>query len=166
MTDLYHMSRAVLAIGDEIKGDGGDKIDRRIEDELQARKPAGMLSRRDAVYARPAPDFSRCGIMDAGYIYRVRPTGAPQRHDLNWLGPLQMALLKQKYLSQYPERFKDYPDWTDDLVEECCSAYWSGTESDSPVWECLAPAFTVEEILSDRPVNVTETRGGWPPPRS
>jgi hypothetical protein len=49
MTDLYHMSRAVLAIGDEIKGDGGDKIDRRIEDELQARKPAGMLSRRDAV---------------------------------------------------------------------------------------------------------------------
>jgi hypothetical protein len=79
MTDLYHMSRAVLAIGCEIKGDGGDKIDRRIEDELQARKPAGMLSRRDAVYARPAPDFCRCGIMDAGYIYRVRPTGAPQR---------------------------------------------------------------------------------------
>jgi hypothetical protein len=28
MTDLYQMSRAVPAIGCEITGDGGDKIDR------------------------------------------------------------------------------------------------------------------------------------------
>jgi hypothetical protein len=161
MTDFYHMSTAPLSVGTEIRGNGKDKIDSRIENELEARKPAGMLSRQDAVYARPVPDFSRCGIINAGYIYRVRLTGIPQRHDLNWLGPMQQALLKEKYLSQYPERFEHYPDWTDDLIAKCCSAYWEGAESDSPMWESLAPSFTVVEILSDRPVNVTETRGGW-----
>jgi hypothetical protein len=155
------MSACLLSVDTEIKGTGRDKIDPRIEDELQARKPAGMLSRRDAVYARPVPDFSRCGIIKSGYIYRVQLTGTPQRHDLNWLNSMQMALLKEKFLTKYPEGFKHHPDWTRELVEKCCSAYWAGDESDAPVWECLAPAFTVVEILSNRPVNVVETRGGW-----
>ena len=81
-----------------------------------------MLSRRDAVYARPQADFSRCGIINAGYIHRVRLAGTPQRHDLNWLRPLQMALLKEKY----PKKFKHYPDWTGALAEECCTGYWWG----------------------------------------
>jgi hypothetical protein len=115
-----------------------------------------MLSRRDAVYARPQADFSRCGIINAGYIHRVRLAGTPQRHDLNWLRPLQMALLKEKY----PKKFKHYPDWTGALVEECCTGYWWGVPSNSPVWECLARSFIVEEVLSDRPVNVSNTKGG------
>jgi hypothetical protein len=79
MTDFYHMSADFLSVGAEIKGNGKDKIDPRVENALEARKPSGMLSRRDAVYARPQADFSRCGIIKAGYIYRVRLAGTPQR---------------------------------------------------------------------------------------
>jgi hypothetical protein len=122
-----------------------------------------MLSRRNAVYARPVTDFSRCGIVSSGYIYRVQLTGTPERHDLNWLKPLQKAQLKSKYLSMYPDRFKHYPEWTEELIEKCCSAYWKGIESESPVWEYLAPSLIIAEILSDRCVDVTETRGGWRP---
>src|SRR6266478_7488140 len=82
--------------------------------------------------------------LNAGYIHRVRLTGTPQRHDLNWLLPMQMALFKEKYRIQYPERSKHYPEWTDALIEECCAGYWSGEASDSPVWECLALTFIVE----------------------
>jgi hypothetical protein len=50
MTDFYHMSRELLPVGTEVAGNGRDKIDPKIEDALEARKPAGMLSRRDVVY--------------------------------------------------------------------------------------------------------------------
>jgi hypothetical protein len=76
---------------------------------------------------------------------------------------MQMALLKQKYAGSLPEAMKKYLDWTDDLVERCCVNYWAGADSGEPVWECLAPSFTVLEALSDRPVVVGETKGGWPP---
>ena len=44
------MSAAPLPVGTEIQGNGKDKIDSKIEDALEAHKPADMLSRRDAVY--------------------------------------------------------------------------------------------------------------------
>ena len=73
-----------------------------------AHKPADMLSRRDAVYARPEPDFSRCGIINAGYIHRVRLNGTPQRLDLNWLQPMQKALIKEKRPNRVSGRFEHY----------------------------------------------------------
>lgn len=164
MTDFYHMSTKPLAVDEEVPGNGKDKIDPRVEAELEKRRPETMLSRRDAVYARPLSDFSRCGIVNAGYIYRVRLNGTPQYHDLNWIGPMQLALLKEKYATKLPERVKAFPDWTDELVERCCGNYWSGAESDAAVWEALAPSLTVLEILSDQPITVGATRGGWPAP--
>jgi hypothetical protein len=35
----------------------------------------------------------------------------------------------------------------------------------SPVWECVAPSLTIIEAVSDRIVNVGETKDGWSPPR-
>lgn len=162
MTSYYHMSAKRLCVADIIRGNGRDKIDQRIENELEARRPPFALSRRDAVFARPSTDFSLCGILSDGYIYSVAPEGAPQRYDLNWIGPMQLALLKEKHGAAHPS-FNRHPDWSPDLIGRCCPGYWSGTASSSPVWECLAPAATVIAILSDRPVSVTETRGGWPP---
>jgi hypothetical protein len=162
MTDFYHMSAKSFAVGDTLTGNGKDKIDPRIEVELEAYKPPEALSRRNAIFARPVTDFSRCGIVNDGYIYRVALEGAPQQYDLSWIGPMQMALLKQKYLATY-SRAKSYPDWTAELIEKCCRGYWSGDASDAPVWECLAPALTVVAVLSDRLVNVDETKVGWPP---
>ncbi|HJP67633.1 MAG TPA: hypothetical protein VJ846_01930 [Sphingomicrobium sp.] len=161
--DFYHMSANALAVGAEIPGNGKDKVDPRIEAELEKRCPSGMFSRRDAVYARPISDFSRCGIVNSGYIYRVRLNGKTQRHDLSWIGPMQMALLKQKYAGQLSAGMKKYPDWTDELVERCCTNYWAAADSGDAVWECLAPSFTVLEALSDQPIPVAATKGGWPP---
>lgn len=163
MTDFYHMSADPLAVGAEIPGNGRDKVDPGIEAELEKRRPSEMLSRRDAVYARSISDFSRCGIVNSGYIYRVHLNGKTQRHDLNWIGPMQMALLKQKYAGKLSEGMKKYPDWTDELVERCCANYWAGAESGEAVWECLAQSFTVLEALSDQPIAVGATKGGWPP---
>jgi hypothetical protein len=162
--DFYHMSAKPLAVDEEVPCNGKDKIDPRVEAELEKRRPDKMLSRRDAVYARPLSDFSRCGIVNAGYIYRVRLNGTLQYHDLNWIGPMQLALLKEKYVTKLPEKVKVFPDWTDELVERCCSNYWSGSESEAPVWEALAPSLTVLEILSDQPITVSATKGGWPSP--
>ena len=144
-------------------GNGKDKVDPRIEAELEKRRPCDMLSRRDAVYARPISDFSRCGIVNSGYIYRVHLNGKTQRHDLSWIGPMQMALLKQKYAGTLSEGMKKHPDWTSELVERCCANYWAGADSGEAVWECLARSFTVLEALSDQPVTVGATKGGWPP---
>ncbi len=163
MADFYHMSQALLGGGTEIRGDGRNKIEASIENELETRRPAGMLSRRDAVYARPVPDFSRCGIIKAGYIYRVALNGSPERHDLNWLRPMQLAIFKMKHGSAHPVLVKAYPDWSSDLIAKCCSGYWEGAETKSVVWEYLAPSFTVLERLSDRTINVAATRGGWNP---
>ncbi len=162
MADFYHMSEAPLAIDLEVPGNGKDKIDPRIESELEIRRRPSMLSRRLAVYARAVPDFSRCGVINLGYIHRVRLNGTPERRDLNWLRPMQMALFKEKYISMH-QGIRAYPDWTLDLVEQCCVGYWSSSESDSPVWESLAPSFTVMEVLSTRPIDVKETEGGWSP---
>lgn len=159
--EFFHMSASSLNIGDQVHGNGRDKVDPRIETELQKRKPAEMMSRRDAVFARPVADFSKCGIVNAGYIYSVTLDDKPQCHDLNWIGMMQMALLKEKYIDRYPGKFSKYPDWSDELIERCCAGYWSGEPSDSPVWETLASSLTVAASLSDRVVNVSETRGGW-----
>jgi hypothetical protein len=159
------MSRVLIAAGTEIHGNGEDKVDPRIEAELEKRRPENMLSRRNAVYVRELCDFSRCGIINSGYIHRVRLIGKTQRHDLNWIGPMQKALLRQKYNGNLPSVMKSYPDWTDELVERCCTQYWEGAASDDPVWEWLAPSFTVLEALSDQPVAVSATKGGWTSPR-
>ena len=57
MTDFYHMSTKPLAVDEEVPGNGKDKIYPRVEAELEKRRPETMLSRRDAVYARPLSDF-------------------------------------------------------------------------------------------------------------
>jgi hypothetical protein len=63
MTDFYHMSADLLVVGTKIPGNGKDKVNPRIEAELEKRRPSGLLSRKDAVYARPISNFSRCGIV-------------------------------------------------------------------------------------------------------
>jgi len=161
MSSFYHISPKLYAVGGQIRGNGKDKVDPRIEEELQARKPDGFLSRRDAMYCRPTTDFSRCGIVNAGYIYRVKPEEPLQRHDLNWIGDMQKALLKLKHPNE--RLIRNYPAWTDELVERCCVPYWKQEASDSPVWEFLTPSITIEEVLSDSIVDASNTKGGWLP---
>jgi hypothetical protein len=58
-----------------------------------------------------------------------------------------------------PKKFRHYPDWTDALhwllVGRAIGLARCGS--------CLAQSFIVEEVLSDRPVDVSKTKGGYPP---
>lgn len=156
---FYHMSSRVYSVGDEIAGNGKDKVDPRIEKELQARKPASALSRRDAVYLLEHTDFTVCGVVSSGYIYRVKPNSNPERRDFGWIGEMQKALLKLKY-PKIPQMQK-YPDWGDELLDRCASGYWGGLAMQSPCWEFLAPSCTVVEVVSSALVDPKSTKGGW-----
>jgi hypothetical protein len=61
---------------------------------------------------------------------------------------------------KYPDKLKDYPDWNDNLIERCCSAYWSGEATASPGWEFLTTSCTVREVLSEDLVDPKKTKGG------
>jgi len=153
------MSPKDLEIGEVITGTGRDKVDKCIEDALEAHRPCALRDRRNAVYTLKATDFSLCGIMQPGYIYAVTSDDDQQFHDLAWIGEMQKALLKQK-CPQY-QHVKKYPDWSDEFVEDCCGKYWSGQASDTPTWEALLKTCLVVEKLSDQPVDPATTKGGW-----
>lgn len=161
MADFFHMSPCLLSVGDVVRGNGRDKVDPKIEAALEAARPASAICRRDAVYCVEHPDFSKCGIVSPGYIYRVEAAGLTERYDLAWIGPMQKALLKEKHGGDVSGWFAHYPDWTDDLVATCCAGYWSGAATGDANWEHLAAAHVVTGIVADRLVDPSETKGGW-----
>jgi len=161
MVEFFHMSPCLLSVEDVVRGNGKDKVDPTIEAALEAARPDSAMCRRDAVYCVTQPDFSKCGIVFPGYIYRVKAEGLTERYDLAWIGPMQLALKKPDLLSKYPIGAARYPDWTDDLVTTCCAGYWSGAATDDANWEHLATALVVTGIVTDRLVDPRETRGGW-----
>lgn len=159
--DFFHMSPCPYVVGDEIIGNGRDKVDARIENELEKRRPRDALSRRDAVYCLESTDFTICGVVSPGYIYRVAPNGEPQRRDFAWIGEMQKALIRIKYPQSIV--MKKYPEWNADLIEKCCSGYWSGAGTQEPGWEFLTESFSIIEVLSTDLVDPKSTKGGWRP---
>ena len=157
MVEFFHMSPCLLSVGDVVRGSGRDKVDPRIEAALEAARPVAALSRIDAVFCLEHPDFSRCGIVNPGYIYRVRHEGLAERYDLSWISPMQKALLKIKHGSDNPGRLAHYPDWTDDLMAKCCTGYWSRKANGDPDWEHLAPALTITSIVTSEMVDPGRT---------
>lgn len=153
------MSPNLYSVGFKLRGNGQDKVDRRIEKELEARRPEKAFSRRDAVYSLDHTDFTVCGVVNPGYIYRVEPCADPQRWDFSWIGEMQKALLKLKY----PEfaGMTKYPTWNAHLIAECCSRYWLGSATETPGWEFLAPSYTVVEVVARKLVGPKDTKGGW-----
>lgn len=159
MPKYFHMSPTVRAPGQKIHGNNSDKVDPRIEAELEARRPPEALSRRDAVFCLKHTDFTICGVVSPGYIYLVEPSGEPQGRDFTWVGEMQKALLRIEY-PQY-EEIKKYPEWNDDFIEKCCTGYWSGACLQMPGCEFLAPSCTVIQVVSDELVDPKGTKGGW-----
>lgn len=158
---LFHMSPNVYSVGEEIQGNGRDKVDPRIEGALEMRKPARALSRRDAVFCLDHMDFTICGVVSLGYIYCVNPNDEPQQWDFAWIGEMQKALLRLKY-PQY-EEIKKYPKWNAALIEKCCANYWSGAATQMPGWEFLMSSCTVIEVIASELVDPKNTKGGWRP---
>jgi hypothetical protein len=157
----YHMSGQRFAERQIIRANGQEKLPDEFEVPLEEYRPPNLSPRREFVYCRPDTDFSRCGIVDPKYIYRVDPAGKlPQIHDLGWIGDMQKARLKQKH----PDKLGHYPDWSCKLVKACCEGYWSGKPTESPVWEYLFPCVRVVEVISDQLVDPRATKNGWRPP--
>jgi hypothetical protein len=156
---FFHMSSTLYEVGNLVSGNGRDKVDPRIEEAMEARRPAGRLSRRDAVFVRPIADFERCGLTKPGYVYEIGTTVEPDVYDLAWTGEIEKSLLKQKYDYEY---LRTYPDWGNELLDRCCGAYWRGEATVQPIWEGLVPSVKVVKILTKTPVTVEQTRGGLP----
>lgn len=155
----FHMSATIHAVGTTLTGNGKDKVDPAIEDALERYRPDHLLDRRSAVYTLTRSDFSRCGITQPGYIYEVSSTVEPQIHDLGWIGPMQMALIKQKYPTL--AHLKKYADWSDGLVQSCCENYWSAANTNNPTWEALFEQCIVKKQLSDEAVDPSKTKYGF-----
>lgn len=167
----YHMSGRKYVPRDIICANGQEKLPAVFEEPLEKLRPSNLGPRRSFVYCRPEPIFNRCGIVDPKYIYRVEPLDKqlrPQVHDLAWIGPMQMAVFRQKHGDTLPEALKNYPEWTEQLAAGCCKGYWSGepAKNDDPVWEYLFPCVQVVEVISGRLVEPAATKDGWPPPKS
>ncbi len=159
VTKFFHMTPNHYTVGQTISANGRDKVDPRIETELETRRPSTALSRRDSVYCLGGTDFTTCGVVTPGYIYRVEPSAEPQRRDFAWIGEMQKSLLRMKY-PQY-EEMKKYPEWTADLIERCCTGYWTGAATKTLGWEFLTSSCTVVEIVVDKLVDPKKTKGGW-----
>lgn len=155
------MSPCLYAVGAVVSGNGKHKVDPQIENALSAAKPATAPSRSASVFMLENLDFSRCGLATSGYIYRVEPLEKVNRFDLSWIGDMQKALLKKKYPPQGSGLLKDYPDWSITLVDFGCASYWSGLASNDPVWEILTSRFRIAELISNKRVDPTATKGGW-----
>lgn len=161
LDQFFHLSPTKYSVGDEIQGNGRDKVDPRIEDALEERRPQGLLPRRGVVFGLEKMDFSVCGIFDPGFIYRIAPKSELQRCDIAWVGEMQKAVLKMKYPKI--EAMKEYPEWNDELIEQCCVGYWSGEAMQEPCWEFLFRSCTVVEVISSDLVDPKSTNGGWRP---
>ena len=153
------MSAEKHTVGTALMGNGKEKIDPRIEAALETFRPCHLLDRRSAVYTLLKTNFSRCGLTQPGYIYRVTSSVAPQLHDLGWIGPMQMALLKQKY----PDRLgmKKYPNWDEEFIKIHCKSYWASIQTDDPTWEALFKECLVVERLSNKPIEPSKTKSGF-----
>lgn len=155
----YHMSPQLFKEGDRIEGNGKNKIRPIIEDGLELLKPSNFLSRRNAVFTHQSPDFSESGLQCPGYIYQVEPPENVQKHDLEWIEPLQLAQLKLKYSGRLG--MMKYPTWSEELLKECANNYWNGVGSDRPNWEYLSPYMIITKNLSNKLIEPKDTKGGW-----
>jgi len=158
----YHMSPVLHPVGKILTGNGRPKVEREIEEALERFRPKAYLDHLNSVYSRETTDFTMLGL-DGGYIYRVAIRGDYQRHDAGWVGQLQLAHLKPKYAKTYQHVRNQWPDWTDDFVAATSTNYWTGVESNEPVWELLSVEAGVEAQLSNTPVMAAATKGGWRP---
>lgn len=144
---FFHRSSTVLDLGAKLTGRGLPNNSAAIEAAFEARRPAACLSRLHAVFMTTNPDLSLDGI-HGGHVYRVEALGPVEMRDNTWYGEVQKAELKLKYRGTSTERLiYHYPDWSDDLLEQCADGYWSGRPLRSPNWEHLTLCAKVVELI-------------------
>ena len=104
---------------------------------LERFRPLNKPAHKNSVFACQEEDLDLCGgALDV--IFRVTPVGLLHRFDMEWGTQISCAL--DDVLDE---------DQLDTLVKPLAYKYWSGTPSTDPVWEFLAPAFRIEEIVEN-----------------
>ena len=138
----YHMSKRKLPVGTTLVPSGRPPLWQKIEDALEERRPAEMLSRTAAVYLTRTLDFELYGLV-RGYVYEVQPEGRPQEHDVHWIGQLQRSSKKHELM--FPTM--EYMDWTKKTLDYLCAHYWFGEAGPKPIWEFLVPSAVITKAL-------------------
>jgi hypothetical protein len=141
----YRISEKKYAKGDIVKGQGKRPLENKealIEEILEQRRPADCPDRGDSVYMREEREFSTVGVCyDEGYVHKVEPVGKVDQRDLAWIGVLQLRHHKDERL-----RKTRYPELSDSQIAD---RYWSGEESEKPLWEWVAKNAKVVAVDSD-----------------
>jgi hypothetical protein len=145
---LFHFSQSPLRAGIVLEPRGRFNVDRRVEDILEAVRPAEDLPRRQSVYLMgTARDVSLFGLCPRGFLYEVWPIGQVARRDAAIIGLLQRVRANEDltFRAILPIGWQG---------KEACQAlaalYWRGNEnpySDKPpVWEYVVPGARILRI--------------------
>jgi hypothetical protein len=158
---MYHFSRQIVPVGEELRAKDGPHLPPMIEQMLEATRPRGKIGRAEAVFVVAIPDFTRFGLpFDQGYIHIVEAIGQVDKHDVSWIGTLQLRHhpSKDPMLKKFSLSNSSLSD------DELCLSYWEGRAGKSPAWEYLARRATVLELYWAHPVEKRLTEGGWQRP--
>ena len=158
---LFHMSPCRHFAGRVLIGNGKPKVSKRVEDALEEFRPKRAISRLWSVFASPDADFQYYGL-DGGCIFEVVANGSCEIHDASWVGMLQQAERRLINAGLAQHAFPLHPEWNRENVKNFAAMYWAGSPSRRPKWEVLISRVTVVAPLTLLPVEVSETRGGWP----
>lgn len=134
----YHGSNDELPKGTILKPRGDDYeadwIGTDFYSILEKYRPSDMLSHKNAVFMCDNPD----DIDNAGggteWLFKVKPLGPVQKHDLNWSSEISLLISNNE---------------SEDKIKEAALNYWNGVpHHDENVWEYLttsAKILAVEE---------------------
>ncbi len=106
---------------------------------LEHYRQTGKLAHKNAVFMVGDEDDIDLAGGSTDVIYEVEAIGPVQRHDLNWSSEISSLM------SIHGEAGRDHED-----VQYAANAYWNGIpHHDENVWEYLAPAMRVVEMIHD-----------------
>lgn len=126
---FYHSSVHALSDGTILAPQNNNRMTDWIEQRLELNKPAGSLSRSDAVFM--VDDILMLPGVGAAlaWVYEIEPLGKVERHDANWLIEMRRS---------QPED-----------VASSARSYWQGKGTNDPIWEYLTSRARIIRLAFD-----------------
>lgn len=148
-TSFFHASASVLPVGTFLRGDYGEGYEWRKRAPasllLEARRPAGVVSRTSAVFMTTSSRTLAKAGGDVEHVYKVEPVGQVSGpFDGGWHSEISRQWLKRG------------GDLADDLsvlprFQKMADAYWAGEKCKGELcggtWEMLTPEARIVKVL-------------------
>ena len=96
-------------------------------------KPSNRLGNHDSVFmCDNIDDIDNAGGA-TNYIYRVKPIGNMEKHDVNWMSEMDIALEEERSI---------------DEIKKIAYNYWNGVPHfNENVWEYVSPRAEIMELV-------------------